>query len=148
MATDASSGPNLPHQKRARERRIIKSTSVQKFKGKIVFTWDDQEDFQKELVLEMNLQRVTKISSITNGEGKHFWWETQAEERDETTKLEKQKYEENKMYKTGFKQSSRVTMNVMEWGFAVGIWSHTIVRGAGKMRIQKVEVRGDTHLSI
>lgn len=56
----------------------IKKTSVQSAKEKRDdhlgwSTWDDQEDFRKESALEVNLQRLARISPVTNGEGKSFW---------------------------------------------------------------------------
>lgn len=54
----------------------------------------------------------------------------------EPRKLEKE-YVENKMYETGFKQGSRVVVNVLEEGFVIGAQSHTSVRGAKEKRIRK-----------
>ena len=56
----------------------IKRTSVQNAKEKWDdhlgwSTWDDQEDFRKDSVLEVNLQRLARVSPVTNGERKSFW---------------------------------------------------------------------------
>lgn len=69
-----------------KEKDNIKRTSMQNTKEKwddrlAWSTWDDQEDFRKESVLEVNLQRLARISPVTNGEGKSFWGKKQTEER-------------------------------------------------------------------
>lgn len=84
-----------------------------------------------------------KISSLMNGEHKNFCWKTWAVERNGAQKVRKRAVcmrAENKMYETGFKQGSRVIVNVLEEGFVIGTESHTVVRGVEEKRIQKAEL--------
>lgn len=68
-------------------RRIIESTNVQEFKREVICNWNDEENFRKELVLEINFQRMGKISSLMNGEQKNFCWKTWAVERNGAQKV-------------------------------------------------------------
>lgn len=69
-------------------RRIIENTNVQEFKREVISNWNDQEkNFRKELVLEMNFQRMGKISSLVNEEQKNFCWKTWAVERNGAQKV-------------------------------------------------------------
>lgn len=68
-------------------KRTIESTNVWEFKREIAHNWNDQENFRKELVLEMDFQRMGKISSIMNREQKNFCCKPWATERNGAQKV-------------------------------------------------------------